>query len=608
MSKQAIQDRMRKFAAELIGIRHTELLDPVMNLFLESLSEEAYKLSGEIENIENRISDKLASILAPSIDTIAHPAHCILHVSPQEGTANITTDDGFAYYAGDKKKQLSFYPVCNNTVFNGKVCYFIHKGLIHSMDYDLSKTLHSRSDCQSRFDDSTCWMALDLDDCIQDLCGLSFFFDLQAIMNKHEYLNLLPYSTWTINGERIPITKGLSTVEKDDENDTLRLFSRYDLSHRINRSVIKHYHNHFISISGACPVEDKKEEFPEELKPYFSQTVLSKMNKPLVWIKMVCPKGLSSDVIYSLQPGINLFPVVNRELASTVVEVSKAVPIIPLKTECNESFIDVNKVVDAAGVEYYDIPVSDLKDGKQVGIYSLRRGGIERYNKRDAGEYLADIIHALNAETSSFSKNKENVKSDFVKTQNDIKQLMRQLNKTQTNSQERYEVENYLLVNPTRDDQIYFVDYWITDAEEANHLKAGIPFVSLSALMVNPLSLVSVTPTIGGKYAPQAERKNELRKKTLTEHGLLVTDQDIINFCLQEFKESIREVKIRKGIMYSSNPKLGFIRTIDVYMALNKNMVSYVDKKDAAYFREALVKNSPATYNYRVFIEQTLSN
>lgn len=609
ISKQDIQDRMRRFAAELFGIRHTELLDPVVNLFMESLSEEVYKLSGEVENIENRISEKLSSILAPSIDTIAHPAHCIMHASPQEGTIDITTCDGFTYHDRSKKKQYTFYPVCNAPVFNGKVSYFIHKGLIHSVDWDLTKTLHGRSDRQNSFDDSTFWIGLDVDDHIHNLSGMSFYFDLYGIFNKNAYLNLLPYSTWTIRGERVTTAKGLFAVNETYDNDTLKLFSRYDLSQRINRSVIKYYHHHFISITESCPITDKKETLPEELRAHFSQTVLDKMDKPMVWIKIVCPKGINTDVIYTLQTGINLFPVINKELVSHTTEVSKAVPIIPLKTDCNESFIAVNRVVDSAGTAYYDIPInSDETGDKNTAIYSLRRGGIERYNKRDASEYLTNIIHVLNAEASSFSKSKENVKSDFIKIQSDIKLLMRQLNKVQVESRDRHEVENYLLVHPSKEDQIFFVDYWITHAEEVNQLKAGTSFISISALTVNPSSLFSLTPAVGGKYAPQAERKSELRKKTLTEHRLLVTDQDIIRFCTQEFNESVADVKVRKGIMPGRNPAFGFVRTIDVYMKLTKNMEGYVDKKDEEYFREVLAKNSPATYHYRVFIEQTLPN
>ncbi|WP_165042175.1 type VI secretion system baseplate subunit TssF [Dysgonomonas sp. ZJ709] len=607
INKQSIEKRMLKLAANHLGVSQTELLDPVVNLFLESLSEEVYKISGEIENIENRILNKLFGILTPGIDVIAKPAHCILHACAQNNALRITTHSEFNYSARGSKKQFSFYPVCNTNIYNGEIRYFIHKGLMYSMDQDLSKTFYARSDEKNKFDENTFWLGLELDDSIDNISGLSFYFDLHGIFKKEEYLNLLPYAVWTIQGEAISMNKGILSLDEEYENDTQSLFTQFDLSHQINESVKKHYKNRFLTVAENYSIKDKREILPFELQTYFTEEIKIKLKKPLLWIKVSCPQGFTPDVIESLQSSINAFPVVNKKLVSSIREVKKSVPVIPLKTFSNESFISVCNVSDSQGKRYCDIPVNDTQI-TSYGIYSLRRGGYERYNNRDATEYLATITDVLNSEISSFFKNKNDIKSDLKKIQVEITELVKRLEKTLSESKERYEIETYLQVNPDKENEIYFVDYWITEGAQANNIKAGMIFNSLSGLPIQRSSIITLCPTIGGKYAPQGEMKNSLYKKVLTENNLLVTDNDIEEFCLQEFHESICEVKVCQGTMKSDNPINGFIRTTDVYIKPHKDMEEYIGDKNEEYFKQILKRKSPATYNYRVFINKILPN
>ncbi|MFV0418271.1 MAG: hypothetical protein ACK5KT_06035 [Dysgonomonas sp.] len=603
-SKHEILSRMRRITANLFSVSYTELLDPVVNLFLESLSEEVYKISGEIENIENRILDKLLSILVPSTETIAKPAHCILHAYAQDGITELTTESGFYYSDRKQNQRFSFYPVCNTRIYNGAIQYFIHKGTVYSIGRDLSKTVFSRSNHRNRFDDNTFWMGLELDDNIKDISGLSFYFDLYAIYNKEEYLNLLPYTIWSIGDDTLVMNKGIFSEEKKSENITLQLFSKYELSTKINQMVINQYSDHFMTIANECLISDKKEYFPTKLVSDFPENISEKIGKPLVWIKVTCPHRFTSEIIDALQPSINAFPVLNKELISKITEVNRAIPIIPINTEGSQSFLSVHNVNDSVGTKYYDIPINDIEH--DFGIYAVRRGGIERYSKQDAGEYLANTIDTLNNEVSSFFKNRNDIKSDLKKIENQVTQLISDLKKKRSELNVWSEVENYLLVNSSKENDIYFIDYWVTNGKDANHIKPGSLFTTISDLSVKQTSVYSLSATKGGEYAPLGEKKKDLYKQSLTQHKLLVTDKDISEFCLKEFEESISEVKVSGGFMTSSDPRLGFIETTDVYLMLLKHMENLIGEKDSEYFYQALKKNSPSTFNYRIFINNTL--
>jgi hypothetical protein len=90
----------------------------------------------------------------------------------------------------------------------------------------------------------------------------------------------------------------------------------------------------------------------------------------------------------------------------------------------------------------------------------------------------------------------------------------------------------------------------------------------------------------------------------LTKHPLLVTDEDIIKFCKKEFEGLIREVSVSKGFVEGNDPGVGFVRTTDIYIVPEKKSGKPVGDEDSEYFRQVLAENSPATFNYRVFIDK----
>jgi hypothetical protein len=455
-------------------------------------------------------------------------------------------------------------------------------------------------------DGNTFWLGLDLDENIANISGLSFYFDLYAVYNKEEYLNLLSYTAWSIGKDRLVMNKGISSQKEMPEDMALRLFSRYSLTNKINQSVTDRYNDHFLTIAEDCPVSDKKEYFPAELAPDFSENIKEKTGKPLIWIKITCPHRISPDIIDSLLLSINAFPVLNKEFISKITEVNKAIPIIPVNTECNQSFLSVHNINDSSGTKYYDVPVNG-GTAHGFGVYAMRRGGIERYRKQDGDEYLTKITDSLRNKVSSFFKNRNDVKGDLRKIEYQVIRLINNLKRQQFQSREWSEVVNYLLIDPPKENDIYFTDYWVTNGNDANNIKAGSMFACISGLPVHPASVYSLSATKGGAYAPLGERKQNLYKNSLAQHDLLVTNEDIADFCLREFKESINKVEVSRGFMKSSDPKPGFVETTDVYLTPVKNMEEFVREKDREYFHRSLKEHSPATFNYRVFIKNALS-
>lgn len=602
-NKSIIRERMCRVAADFFGISRYDLTDPVVNLFVESLSEEVYKASGEIEQIENRILDKLSGLLSPGIETIGIPGHTVLHATPQNGKQEIDTLTEFRYTDKRSEKSFAFYPACDTTLLAGELRYFVYREVLYSMEKDLSKTICLRGNGGIKSETDTFWLGMHLDESVKDISGLTLFFDFQGLFDKEKYLNLLAYTTWhTEENEQLIINSGIS-AEKGQTNDALKLFSEYDFFHKINKSVKNQYDNRFISVSQSFNIDNKRTLFPKELETSFPGKTAEWIGQPLLWLKVNCPQGFTPEIIESLQVCINAFPVVNRKLISKTIEINKSVPIIPLETHCNESFISLHRMTDSNGKIYVDIPVKNTDDC-HYGIYSLRKGGCERFDKRDASDFLAESVDSFGNEVSAFFQDRQDTKSDLTEIEFEANRLVKELRQVLSDSEEHYEATNYLFVVPEKEHEIYFVDYWITNGEDVNHIRTGSLFFNYSEHLLIPASIRTLFPVTGGKYAPQSETKKKEYRKSLAERVLLVTDDDVKQFCVSELGDLLSEIEIKRGIIPENGTRTSFLSTTDIYVTLSAELKEQFNEQDRLRLLKMLESYSPATCHYRLFINK----
>ncbi|MDR1347219.1 MAG: hypothetical protein LBJ63_02145 [Prevotellaceae bacterium] len=595
-NKQSISERMRRFAVQYFGISRVELLDPVVNLLLEALAEEVNKAAASLEASEKRISDKLSSLLASGMDAIAQPAHAIIHSAAAESVVELTAQTEFR--CNYNSKTFDFYPAVNACLYKGDVRYFIHNEYMYAVNADQTHTLLTRSGKKDPARNSVFWIGIELDDAVENLTNISFYIDFQGIYNKEKYLNLLTHSRWYVHDVELSPVQGIYSVDEKHDNDTLAFFSPYDVSRKINKRVKEIYNPHFLSVNSDIPVHNK-EIFPAGLKSVFSEQVSSRIDRPLLWIKVHCPSEFSTEIMNAMKISINAFPAVNKKLIKKTVSVHRRMPVIPLDTGSNESFISIASLSDSHGRQYYDIPVNDTENTR-YGIYSLSRGGCETFSRREALEFLSLMTDEISGEVSFFFKNQNDVNSGLRKISGEANMLVRDLDKIMSGIKERMEVKNYLLPDMEIDEEIYFLLYWTTSGAEANGIPPGTLMRVSSEPSLQPASIRTLSTVRGGKHAPQSIEKEHAHKKALSEHTLLITGEDIVRFCNDRFKDVVSDVRVKKGVMQSGDPRTGFIRTTDVYMTLRKEMKKYV--QDGSGFEQILKANSPETYRYRVFI------
>lgn len=602
-TKEEIKDRMYKNAANFWGIRNIDSLDPLVKLLIEAFASEIYRISNEQNGIEARILERVANMLTPDILMTVRPAHMILQVYPLEEKSVVNKMTGIyydnpAFNMNHKVRNVSFYPVDTFPIIKGQVRSIVCGRNVYSYDNIQNKEIQARSINRSSVFTHNIWIGLEIDPALVTLENLSFFFDFINIENKAEYLDLLPYTKWEYRDKILKSRPGIYTIKEHSNRSPV--FTEHDLTNIYDNSIIKYYNHQYITVRDELKIEKENlETFPHELKGLYQEKVMEKFQTPLLWIKVSFPPNFSEEILDAISISINAFPVVNKNLNKGYFKINKLTNIIPLNTEAKEKFLFINKITDSQGRIYEQLPYHE-SDIHKVCTYTVKRGGVERFDSRNAKEYILTLIDLLRDEGVAYSLVGRGFLSGLTKQ---LEELITIMDRRVTEVNESRDISSYIILDSDGSDEIIFVNYWATHANIVNNISAGASFTPFSDMYVMPDRVVSLTTTVGGKGAPKSENVLDIYKYILTSRDRIYTTEDITNFCYATFGDAVSSIEVKKGIQVSSKPKEGLMRTIDVTMQVNansENLSSLEELKKEVY--NCLKEKSPDTFNYRIFI------
>ena len=602
--KENIKDRMFKNAANLWGIRSVEDLDPIVKLLIESLASEIYKISNELNNIEIRILERIAKLLTPDIMLIARPSHMILHSQPIEEKLVLDKMMGFYYddpiFNQKYKTNVSFFPVDNFTLLKGSIKKLICGNHLYTIDNTYNKELLTRSAVRTEKTVRTAWIGINMDAKLAKVDNLSFYFDFLNTENNNEYLHLLPYTKWECNGVPINTYAGIYTPQKHYDSSHEDFFEGYDLSNISDESIKRYYNHHYITIdSEVANTKAQNKIFPDELREFFNESIIATFDEPLLWFKISFPPNFDDELIDNISVSINTFPVANKKLVSHYTKTNKMTNIIPLTASEKDYFLSVNSVIDSHNRFYKQLPFRDTDDHK-FGTYSIKKGGTERFDRRNAKEYILNLIDLLRDEGVSFSLMGKGFVGEYIET---AERLIMTMEQKLSEIGASGEIPSYLIVDTNEETDTVYVDYWTTNCEIANNIKSGSLLFPYNNTFVETNRIFSMSQTLGGRSSARTNNTLDMYKYVLTSRDHIYTSEDIVNFCYSEFGDVILSAEVKKGVQVSSKPKEGLIRTIDVFVSLkpvfdsNKSETEVKDK-----LINQLMGKSPDSYNYRVFI------
>ena len=517
-SKELIRNRMLKHALNYWNIRNTEDLDPMVKLILEALSTELYNLGNDLKDTEVRLLEKIANLLAPDFLTCPNAAHGILHAMPLEAQELLTESVHFYTQRKISSKQdetldktidVFFTPVDRVKLFNAAVSYIATGSTLVSYDASFNKQQVAQTTSGRRMENNVLWVALTIDDRITNFNNLFFYFDWKNTEYELANLNyqLLPLSKWYINDQEINTAEGLPyDIPQGNEVTATHLSVDHDLLTLMEKDIKDHYNRKFIAIADERfnNINELKQTYPATFTNLFIESDLQQLDKKLIWIMIVFPAALQQDSLDDVNIYTNSIPVMNRQLNDLKYRLKAGSNIIPLKTSGLDQFLSVRSLADE-GHQFRATPFRKMEE-EEMGTYTLRKGGVERFDGRNAKEFISYLLELLRSESAAFSAYGNDFIASTLREMDQRIALMEQKTKVLANT--TAEIPHYIIAKPYEGNDLIYAEYWTTLAETANLLRSGTRLQEYNSVKVKPDSLSLLTTTTGGKPA-EARRKGE---------------------------------------------------------------------------------------------------
>jgi hypothetical protein len=590
------------------GLQSIDDLDPVVKLLMQGFAARLYDIHNEVEDIQVRILESLATTLTPSIMISPRPAHAIAQAYPSDSEAIIDRRTVFQ----DKKipfelqkkgiKSFSFVPVNTVRLVSGKIRYMISERIFCRIEDNGEKTSVANAQLSEKTN-YTAWIGMDLHPDVETFQGISFFIDFPLSAGKYDKIRILPYSHWSIDGQTLEMKTGLPDISDAGEysaEDDDSFFNKYNRLTQIDENISDCYRLQYLTVNNDIPLKTlTKKSFPSEISDLFTERITSS-TEACYWIKVVLPVHIDAKDIHDMKVYINTFPVANKTLYSQIYPLAKAASsILPLSTQQGEHFISVEHVSDSHGMEYRSIPYTTAEKPKS-GFYSIKRGGVERFDRRNAAEYIERMIDLLRDEFAAFSSlDTDNMRNLINEQKEGLKQIEY---KFQDSMMWEYSIPDYLVLDRVDREETIYVDYWATTCELTNNLRTGKILTPLTSALLAKDSCRLLTQTRGGKSEANVNGKLDAFRYVLTSRDQIITYEDITNFCRLELGEKITRVNVTRGIAVSPKPKEGLIRTIDVHLSPSQGYEKIVREMETDLLT-MLHRKSPDSFNYRIMIE-----
>jgi hypothetical protein len=616
-TKEHIKTRMLKNAARLWGYTETEAennFDPLVSLLLTACATELEKISGEIQASRARVLERLIQLLSPDTLTGALPAHAVATALSVEDSTEVHEE--VQWYTRVKlpatngneetvTKDIFFSPAGTFHLNKASVRYMASGNRLFKINSSLAKEVIAVNNNAAPLPESTLWLGIDepgisLHQC---LC----YFDFRNEAGKQLFYHQLPRAKWFLQAEELHHLPGYGSRDICGETfdvDSV-LNQKYSICNKLKKQVNSFYKACFITLLDPEGLTAKKEQLPTPeiiAQSFTGREAMLMQQQPLRWIALQFPETISNRLLQDVVCNLNCFPVINRRLHDTRYRIKDLVNIIPLATD--DIFLDLQEVYDD---ENKNLPVGNAPDDSRHSVL-LRKGGVGRFDERNAAGIIECLLHLLRDESAAFSS----IGNDFMNSE--IKLLQQVINKLEQRLLTRQiqpDPISYLIfrIHEKQAVQNLFIKYWSTNGQEANNLKAGTSLQLYKGISISNNQAKLVTATRGGHRQLTSAESVLAYKSALLSQDRMVTAEDIKSFCHYQLGEKVKRITVQKGVAVHPGEQQGFLRTIDVLIDLYpKAYQEILEKEDLVFWQDhlklLLQERSTVLMHYRVFINK----
>ena len=562
-SRDVIRTRMLREIARLWHYRDSEVeganFDPLINLLVSACAVEFERSSQDLNRSNTRILEHLVEVLTPEVHTGVVPAAAVVHLQPLE--AQMTLDQQTQVYVRwENQKQVQdvyFSATRAFDLFRGQVKFLVSGKSIYSYEEGIHKSelIRGRG---SGLADGDCWLALALPGELQSLKGLHFFMDWRLRGEKGGLLEHLPYTAWTIQGQTVDIGVGFAQGERKEQ-----IQDQANASAKVIGEAEAYLGRHFLHFTDHVlqegqTLEQLKCTYPKALQEAFTVKELGVIEDTYLWIKVTFPAFLSQIALQDLYCYINCVPVLNRQQHRQYFSLRSNWNILSLKA--TDSFFDFHRLISQDGKNYQRIyELSEVFYNQ--GTFSIRRRGMNKFDKRDAQELLNELLDRLRDDSTAFTAMELDLFSSDIK---ELDQIVNRIQSKLLKSEQEQTDTPYLVVNPNQAGDGVYAEFWTTTGAFCNLMPIGTSLDIVSSTGIDRKSILLVTSPIGGRSKISEEEKLRVYKSALLNRGRLVTQEDIRLYCLAELQGLVRSVEVRKGIAMDHLPKRAWSRILEI--------------------------------------------
>ena len=572
-SKESVKARMLQNATKVWGLKSPQSLDPFVKLLIDAFSTEVFKANNEIQTVNARILEKLAKLLTPSIYTHPIPAHALAYTSPDESSEILLEHTEFFFKKhmnstvkseSDKQLNIPFTPIGSVRTNKAQTAIMFVGNTCYSLDERLNKIPISRF--QGRPEDyRKVTIGIDVSKFTNEKFPktLSLYCSNPAFEHLDFVYKLLPYSTVSSNGNPLFINEGISYVKNNEKEGYEQIFHEQSIKTKIIEDIKSIYSHKFVEVTGLSRDLFTK-ELPQDLDFLKGKEEIEKYlnGKEYLWLTFEFPPQFSAEILDNFTFVLNAFPVYNRGWKKTEYSLDIMGNNIPLITEEAEYFLYVDEVQDGEGRKYTEIPFTP-SDNLKKGLYTVRKGGMERFNNRNAVDMISNVLELTRDEIAAFSLlNRDNVKGMLGEMSDKMKSMVQKVNNAKRNIRQEL---NYVIMEPVEKTDHTYAAFWITHCTFANHMRPGTELSN----QLKSQSMILLTETIGGAEEQKGSDSIQAYKYALTTRDKIISLEDVKNYCRMVLKDELKDVRVKRGTMISNKPKEGFVRTVEVEIVPN---------------------------------------
>ncbi len=614
LKRERIKDQMMTTAARLWDIEESEIeqnFDPLILLMIEACAAELEKIGQQINDSHTRLIDYLAEIMLPGSLFGAIPASGILQATPLEAKLEIGLDT--AFYLSQKISRpssnnpeiidLHLSPISKFTLLKAELGYLMSGNKLFRIKENNSKeSLFS----PNRINNSNeLWLALSIgkpsdksDKPLTALTGLSIYFDLRGHSAANSFYNALSYAKGWQNEQPVELVSGYGENEELEIDQQEILLSGDNRTNKINRKTAFIHQNRFLQISSAPSLT--QEGLPASWKDKLPDDILKQLEaENLIFIKIELPQYFPQEVLDIVSCSINAFPAVNKKRNSFNYRTDEWVNIISIPE--TGAFFDLATVKNEKG-EQYKIRPSAGSDKLIAGEAIVRTSGVGNISSREVREMINNITETIRDQSAYFGQLSNEM---IVGRLREIGKILAGLEDNMLEATDEKTAYHYLMLRPKKNGETVTIDYWVTNGEDANNIKAGTAITTAGHALVNSKKSLTLTNFTGGKNGVTESEKKAILRQQLISGGKIISAQDVKLLCYQLYGSKLKKVEVHKAVQVGSSAAEGFKRTIDVVLTYSDQVTEAMQTEMDNLCRELefiLQLNATLVYPCRVVI------